>query len=252
MSGPPCRSTWVHRFRRRQNHGTITAAGTGAPLANVGVLVYEASGSLFTSVTTNASGVYATTGLPAGTYYVRTSNGLGCVDELYDNLLCPGGACAVTKGTGVSVTAWATTSGINFGLARPGTGDFTGDQQSDVLWHHATRGEVDLAHGNPGVRDARGGGAGHRVPDAGTGDFDGDGMADLVWHHATRGEVWVWRMQGATRVSETRVGTVPDVDYRIVGAGDFDGEGRPTSCGTTRRGAKCGCGGCRGLRWCPK
>ena len=101
--------------------GTVTDAGTGAPLADVSVYVYNASGSFVGSATTNASGVYTKTGLPTGTYYVRTSNSLGYVDELYNDLPCPGGTCTVTTGTGVSVTAGATTSGINFGLAVGGT-----------------------------------------------------------------------------------------------------------------------------------
>ena len=50
----------------------------------------------------------------------------------------------------------------------------------------------------------------------GTGDYDGDGKADILWHHATRGEVWVWLMDGATRLSQTWVGTVPEVAYQIV------------------------------------
>jgi hypothetical protein len=51
---------------------------------------------------------------------VRTSNAQGYVDELYDNLPCPGGACTVTGGLPVTVTAGATTTGINFGLAQGG------------------------------------------------------------------------------------------------------------------------------------
>ena len=111
----------------------MTDAATGAPLADVSVRVYNASGSsVGSNVTTNASGVYTTsTGLPAGTYYVRTTNSLGYIDELYDNLPCPGGSCSVTSGTGVSVTAGATTGGINFGLAVGGRiygdGDGCGD-----------------------------------------------------------------------------------------------------------------------------
>jgi hypothetical protein len=43
---------------------------------------------------------------------------------------------------------------------------------------------------------------------------------------ATRGEVWIWPMAGAARLSETYVGTVADTDYRIAGAGDYDGDGK--------------------------
>jgi len=85
--------------------GTVTDAATGAPLASVYAYVYSASGSYVGYGSTNASGVYTTsTGLPAGTYYVKTSNSLGYLDELYNNLPCPGSSCSVTSGTGVSVT----------------------------------------------------------------------------------------------------------------------------------------------------
>jgi hypothetical protein len=33
-------------------------------------------------------------------------------------------------------------------------------------------------------------------------------------------------MDGATLVSQTYVDTVPETDYRIVGDGDFDGDGK--------------------------
>ena len=55
---------------------------------------------------TNASGQYLTwTGLPEGSYRVKTSNRLGYVDELYDNVTCPGNrdvpaqfGCALSSG----------------------------------------------------------------------------------------------------------------------------------------------------------
>ncbi len=97
--------------------GAVWDAATGAPLSSVNVYVYNSSGSSMGSVSTNASGTYSKNGLPTGTYYVRTLNSLGYIDELYDNLPCAGGCYPYTSGTGVSVTAGATTGGINFGLA---------------------------------------------------------------------------------------------------------------------------------------
>jgi len=49
----------------------------------------------------------------------------------------------------------------------------------------------------------------------GTGDYNGDRKADILWHHATRGEVWVWVMDGTTRLSQTWVASVPEVGSQI-------------------------------------
>ena len=53
--------------------GTITNADGGALLQNVSAQIFSSTGTLLTSFNTNASGFYQTSGLPAGTYYVRTA-----------------------------------------------------------------------------------------------------------------------------------------------------------------------------------
>ena len=103
--------------------GTITAAGSGAPLANVRVRLYDSSGnelSIYSQTLTNASGVYTWTGMSAGTYHLVTSNSLGYVDELYNDVACPNSTCVIPLGEDVTVTPGATTSGINFSLAAGG------------------------------------------------------------------------------------------------------------------------------------
>ena len=101
--------------------GTVTDSATGVPLANVSVQVRTAGHEVVASAMTNASGVYTVTLLAAGTYYVLTSNTSSHLDELYRDVPCPGGSCALTSGTGVAVTDGGTTSGIDLGLARGGT-----------------------------------------------------------------------------------------------------------------------------------
>ncbi len=95
--------------------GTATDGSSGLPIAGVSVRIYNSSGTHLT--TANSYGVYATwMGLPTGTYYAATFNSLGYVDELFDNIPCPGGFCKVTSGTPVAVTLGATTGGIGFEL----------------------------------------------------------------------------------------------------------------------------------------
>ena len=96
-----------------------------------------------------------------------------------------------------------------------------GDGKADILWHHATSGEVWLwpMNGTALVSQSYVGlvpDTGYRI--VGTGDYDGNGKADILWHHLTRGEVWVWLMDGAVKISETHVATVPDTGYQIVKA----------------------------------
>jgi hypothetical protein len=102
--------------------------------------------------------------------------------------------------------------------ARRPASDFTADLKSDILWHHATRGEVWLWPMNGSAAQAVSYvdtvDLGYAV--AGSGDLDGDRKADILWRHATRGDVWAWLMNGAVKVPENYVTTVPEVECRIV------------------------------------
>ena len=101
--------------------GTVTEAGTGLPIAGVEIELFDGSGDSVTSAMTDATGAY-TTGLQPGTFFAATSNSQGYVDELYDNLACPGGGnigCDPTTGTPLPVTPGSTTQGIDFALDLP-------------------------------------------------------------------------------------------------------------------------------------
>ena len=102
--------------------GTVTDASTGAPLTNISVRAFTASGEVAGSiVTTNPSGQYSLPGLVTGIYLVRTTNSLPFLDELYREQPCPADSCYATMGTAVSVTAGTATTGVDFTLARSAT-----------------------------------------------------------------------------------------------------------------------------------
>jgi hypothetical protein len=64
---------------------------------------------------------------------------------------------------------------------------------------------------------------------AATGDFDRDGQRDIVWQHLTSGRIAVWLMSG-TRLRASVPLTpdrLADTNWRIVGAGHFNGDGKP-------------------------
>jgi hypothetical protein len=62
---------------------------------------------------------------------------------------------------------------------------------------------------------------------AGTGDFNGDGKTDILWrYYGAGGYNYVWYMDGVTCVGAAFLPAVPDPDWKIVGTGDFNGDGK--------------------------
>ena len=96
--------------------GTVTGAAATSPLAGINVEVLTGGGSTVSSAPTDDAGRYSVRGLAGGSYFVRTRNGAGFMDELYDNTPCPGGSCLVASGKSIVVTPAATTSGVDFDL----------------------------------------------------------------------------------------------------------------------------------------
>ena len=126
----------------------------------------------------------------------------------------------VTKTVAIEVLAGGAGRAVPF--------DFTGDGKSDVLWRHATRGDVWLWPMDGAARTAET--YVRTVADTnweirGLGDQNGDGKADILWRHKTTGQIYFWPMDGSTPLAETYVATV-DPAYDIVGTGDFNGDGK--------------------------
>ena len=97
--------------------GQVTAADTGAPLANVSVFAEERCGRGSASATTNSSGIFTLQGLPTGQYGVSFSPPLisGYVGEVYNN------RPRFSSGDLIAVTAPNTTANINAALEPGGT-----------------------------------------------------------------------------------------------------------------------------------
>jgi hypothetical protein len=57
-------------------------------------------------------------------------------------------------------------------------------------------------------------------------DHDGDGKADILWRNSATGENYLYAMNGtAILATEGYLRTVADLNWQIVGTGDFDGDG---------------------------
>jgi hypothetical protein len=111
-----------------------------------------------------------------------------------------------------------------------GVGDFDGDGKDDVLWRHSTTGENYIYFMN-GVAIANEGYLrtvaipGWQI--VGVGDFDGDGRADILWRNSASGHNYLYPMDGTTiKGTEGFIRTVADLAWKVVGVGDFDGDGR--------------------------
>ena len=111
---------------------------------------------------------------------------------------------------------------------QPALADAGRDGRSDVVWHHATGGNVWLwqMSGTVPLSQSHLG----TVADTewlihGLGDQTGDGRADLLWRHGTTGALFLWSMDGATVTAQTYLGAVVQ-DYSIAGTADYTGDGR--------------------------
>ena len=111
-----------------------------------------------------------------------------------------------------------------------GIGDFDGDGKSDILWRNSSTGENYLYPMN-GLAILGGEGYLRTVADlnwgiAGVGDFDGEGRSDILWRNTTTGENYLYPMNGTAILgTEGYLRTVVDLNWKVAGTGDFDGDG---------------------------
>lgn len=97
--------------------GQVRNALTDLPQSDVRVWALTAGTWNVAGVAdTTIFGGYVISGLAPGNYVLHTTNNLGLVDEVFNNIPCPTTPCDVTLATSVPVTAGATTAGRNFFL----------------------------------------------------------------------------------------------------------------------------------------
>jgi acetyltransferase-like isoleucine patch superfamily enzyme len=101
--------------------GAVTDAATSLGIGSTSVQIYNESGNYVGYGYTDSNGFYKTRqGLPAGTYFARTYNSSGYLNELYSNMPCAS-SCDVTTGTPITVGAGEDVTGIDFALDKGGT-----------------------------------------------------------------------------------------------------------------------------------
>ena len=137
------------------------------------------------------------------------------------------GNVAVWETNGTSVTSSAVVASPGANWKTVGTGDFNDDGKSDILLQN-TNGAVAIwdMNGTSITDSAVVANPGANWKAVGTGDFNDDGHSDILLQN-TNGAVAIWEMNGAngTNVADSAVVANPGANWKVVGTGDFNGDG---------------------------
>jgi hypothetical protein len=113
-----------------------------------------------------------------------------------------------------------------------GTGDFNNDAQLDIIWQYDTTGQNSVWRMNgtnylDSLSLPYAANTGWKL--AGAGYFSGytDKHVDLLFRHNTTGQNQIWFMNGTNKIGDATLPTISDLNYRIGGIGDFNGDGHP-------------------------
>ncbi len=111
-------------------------------------------------------------------------------------------------------------------------GDFSGTgKRNQLLWRNQADGRVYLMTVNFAGGFSTSGAMLYTEPNLawkiiGTGDFDGNFRSDILWRNDTTGQVYVMlKGDGNAFASQGIVYTEPSAAWKIVGTGDYDGDG---------------------------
>ncbi len=187
---------------------------------------FNVHGQLGDGTTTNQATPGTVAGLASGVTAVSAGYSHTCAVTGAGAVLCWGSNTSGQLGDSTTTTRLTPVRVV--GLGPGATSDLTGDGLSDVVWRHATRGDVWVWPMNGAAKAAElyvrtVSEAGWAI--RGLHDQTGDGQADVLWRHAPTGMIYLWTMSGNTVEAETYVGTV-DPAYDVVGTGDYNGDGK--------------------------
>jgi len=117
--------------------------------------------------------------------------------------------------------------GTNPGIGEKvaGTGNFFGNNTSDILWESTQTGDVsdwEIINGQWAASADVGEHPGSGWQVAGVGNFFGTGSNDVLWYNAGTGQTDVWELQNGKWAGSTSLGSHP-TGSEVVGIGNFAG-----------------------------
>jgi hypothetical protein len=147
-----------------------------------------------------------------------------------------GETITLTGFTGRLVASAAPGGGVALTAAPRGvklSNDFNADRHSDVFWRETGGGAFSnwLGRADGGLvnNDSAAYTFGVTVDwrVAGSGDFNGDGRADILWRNDDgRITSWLARADGSLANNDSKALSAVPTSWRVVGTGDFNGDGR--------------------------
>lgn len=227
----------------------ISSLFTAAALQSIEVSAAGTFDILWRNATTGQDSVWVLNGTPlASSAFLQPNipgpwqivgsgdfDGDGRPDILWRNATTGQNSIWLMNGATTMNTAFLTTvADPNWTVA--GIGDFDGDGKADILWRNIATGENSIWLMN-GLSLASSGFL-PRVPDlnwsiAGIGGFSGrlnssTGLvkSDILWRNNATGQNSMWFVDGTGLASSAFITSVPDLNWKIVGAGDYNGDGK--------------------------
>ena len=111
------------------------------------------------------------------------------------------------------------------------TGDFNGDGRDDILWRSDSGTLTNWLGTATGAFDANGANFWTTIASAwkivGVGDFNGDGRDDILWRN-NDGTItnWLSNQNGSAAPNGANLWAAVPNDWKVIGTGDFNGDGR--------------------------
>ncbi len=151
----------------------------------------------------------------------------GEVDVLWRNLATGQNALWQMDDTTFQTSTGLTNATTDTDWRPVGTGDFTGDGETDILWRNIVDGRNYIAESSNGVVTQQinlntVGNLDYVV--GGVADFTGDGKNDILWRNTRNGRNVVWEMDDTTFQQGITLKRMRALSWRIGGVGDFNGD----------------------------